>query len=52
MEELNLFSRRDFLGKGSAALGLSSALWSGGCESFYELINNRPTRRNIQELSL
>jgi tyrosinase len=52
MEEINLFSRRDFLGKASAALGAGFSLWAGGCESCSQQINNRPTRKNIQELSL
>lgn len=52
MDELELFSRRDFLSKAGAAVGASFALWAGGCESCSQQIHNRPTRRNIQELSL
>src|SRR5690349_14864997 len=48
MQEFNWFSRRDFL-KG---LGLTSlALATGACESCYNKIKNRPTRRNIANLA-
>ena len=50
MEDLSLFSRRDFL-KDAGGFGLASfALWAGGCESCLQQIQNRPTRKNIQEL--
>lgn len=50
MEDLSLFSRRDFL-KDASVLGLASAaFWAGGCESCQQLIQNRPTRKNIQTL--
>jgi tyrosinase len=50
MEDLSLFSRRDFM-KGATALGITGlALWSGACESACEKIKNRPTRRNIANL--
>jgi len=48
MQEFNWFSRRDFL-KG---LGLTSlAVATGACESCYNQIKNRPTRRNIANLA-
>jgi tyrosinase len=48
---LSVVSRRDFL-KGAGAFSAASlALWSGGCESCLRQIANRPTRRNIAELS-
>ena len=51
MEDLSLFSRRDFM-KGATALGITGlALWSGACESACEKIKNRPTRRNIANLA-
>jgi tyrosinase len=48
MQEFNWFSRRDFL-KG---MGLTSlALATGACESCYNKIKDRPTRRNIANLA-
>lgn len=48
MQDFNWFSRRDFL-KG---LGLTSlAVATGACESCYNQIKNRPTRRNIANLA-
>jgi len=50
MEDLSLFNRRDFV-KGAGALGITGiALWSGGCESWWNKIKDRPTRRNIANL--
>ena len=50
MDYLNLLSRRDFL-KEAGLLGLvGTAYWAGGCESCQQQIQNRPTRKNIQEL--
>ena len=50
MDDLSLFSRRDFL-KDAGTLSLASlALWAGGCESCLQQIQNRPTRKNIQTL--
>ncbi len=50
MDYLNLLSRRDFL-KEAGLLGLvGTAHWAGGCESCQQQIQNRPTRKNIQEL--
>jgi len=44
------FSRRDFL-RGAGAFSVTSlALWTGGCESCFKQIENRPTRRNISNL--
>lgn len=51
MEDLSFFSRREFL-KGAGALGITGvALWSGACESACKKIRERPTRRNIANLS-
>ena len=48
MQDFNWFSRRDFL-KG---MGLTSlAIATGACESCYNQIKNRPTRRNIANLA-
>jgi len=50
MKDLSFFSRRDFM-KGAGALGITGvALWSGGCEHWWEKIKDRPTRRNIANL--
>jgi tyrosinase len=54
MEDVSLFSRRDFL-KGLGAFSAANlALWAGGCESCLQQIQtqiqNRPTRKNIQTL--
>jgi tyrosinase len=47
MQDLFSFSRRDLL-KGAGVLSAAGlALWAGGCEK----IKNRPTRRNISNLS-
>lgn len=47
----SFLSRRDFL-KGAAAFGAANlALWTGGCESCVQQIQQRPTRRNIQNLA-
>jgi tyrosinase len=51
MYDFDLLSRRDFM-KGASAFGAASLIaWAGGCESCQRQIENRPTRRNIQELS-
>ena len=51
MKDLSFFSRRDFM-KGAGALGITgAALWSGGCESWWKKIKDRPTRRNIANLA-
>lgn len=51
MKDLSLFSRRDFL-RGAGAFGaVGLAMWTGGCESCVQQIQNRPTRRNISNLS-
>jgi tyrosinase len=54
MEDFNLFSRRDFLKDLGAFSAVSLAFWTGGCESCIQqiqnLIQNRPTRKNIQTL--
>jgi len=50
MENLDFWTRRDFM-KGATALGITGvALWSGACESACNKIKNRPTRRNIANL--
>jgi tyrosinase len=50
MEDLNFFSRRDFL-RGVGALSAATlTIWAGGCESCKRQIENRPTRRNIANL--
>jgi tyrosinase len=50
MEDLSFFTRRDFM-RGAGALGITGvALWSGGCESWWKKIKDRPTRRNIANL--
>jgi tyrosinase len=51
MEDLSLFSRRDFLKEVGAFSAASLAFWAGGCESCVQQIQHRPTRRNIQNLS-
>jgi tyrosinase len=51
MEELALFSRRDFLKSVGALSAAGFALWAGGCESCSMQIANRPTRRNISNLA-
>ncbi|MBC8029111.1 MAG: tyrosinase family protein [Pyrinomonadaceae bacterium] len=51
MKDLSFFTRRDFM-KGAGALGITGvALWSGGCESWWKKIKDRPTRRNIANLA-
>jgi len=50
MEDLSLFSRRDFLKEVGVLSAASLALWAGGCESCVQQIQNRPTRKNIQNL--
>ena len=51
MLDVNSFSRRDFL-KGATALGITSmAIATGACESCYNKIKERPTRRNIANLA-
>jgi tyrosinase len=51
MLDVNSFSRRDFL-KGATALGLTGmAIATGACESCYNKIKERPTRRNIANLA-
>jgi len=50
MEDLSLFSRRDFLKELGAFSAANLALWAGGCESCSQQIQNRPTRKNIQNL--
>ena len=50
MKDLSFFKRRDFI-KGAGALGITGvALWTGGCESWWKKIKDRPTRRNIANL--
>jgi len=54
MEHINAISRREFIRCVSAAGAASMSLWAGGCEACLQQINqqiqNRPTRKNIQEL--
>lgn len=51
MSDARALLRRDFL-KEMGLLGVGGvALWAGGCESCQQLIQNRPTRRNIQNLA-
>ena len=50
MENLSLFSRRDFLKDVGLVSLTGAAFWAGGCESCQQQIQNRPTRKNIQEL--
>jgi tyrosinase len=51
MEDLTLFSRRDFL-RGAGAFGAAAlTLWTGGCEACWKQIRERPVRRNISYLS-
>ena len=50
MEDLSLFSRRDFLKEVGVFSAASLALWAGGCESCVQQVQNRPTRKNIQTL--
>ncbi|HMD98693.1 MAG TPA: tyrosinase family protein [Terriglobia bacterium] len=50
MEDLSLFSRRDFLRGVGAFSAASLGFWAGGCESCVQQIQNRPTRKNIQTL--
>jgi tyrosinase len=50
MQNPILFDRRNFI-KGAGALGVSAvALWSGGCDSWWQKIKDRPTRKNIANL--
>ena len=43
MKDLSFFSRRDFM-KGAGALGITGvALWSGGCEHWWQKIKDRPS---------
>lgn len=59
MEDLSvlssLFSRREFLRGLGAFSAASLSIWAGGCEAcltqLQQQIANRPTRRNIQNLS-
>ena len=51
MEDLGLFSRRDFL-RGVGAAGVTGlTLWAGGCDACRTQIEHRPTRRNIANLA-
>ena len=51
MQDINLFSRRDFV-KGASALGLTAlAVGTGACEACWKKIKERPTRRNIANLA-
>jgi tyrosinase len=50
VEDLSLFSRRDFLKDAGLVSLAGAAFWAGGCESCQQLIQNRPTRKNIQTL--
>jgi tyrosinase len=51
MQDMNLFSRRDFM-RGAGALGLTSlAIATGACEACLKKIKERPTRRNIANLA-
>jgi tyrosinase len=47
----NSFSRRNFIAGASAFAAFNMAFWSGGCEGCLKQIKNRPTRRNIANLS-
>ncbi|HTZ60253.1 MAG TPA: tyrosinase family protein [Acidobacteriaceae bacterium] len=47
----NLLNRREFVAGASALAAFSMAFWTGGCEACLKEIENRPTRRNIAELS-
>lgn len=51
MENRHRSSRRDFLKDVGAFSAASLALWAGGCDSCQQQIQNRPTRRNISNLS-
>ncbi len=44
-------SRREFVSRASALAAFSLAFWTGGCEGCLEQIENRPTRKNIANLS-
>ena len=46
----SLLSRRDFIRELGALSAASLTFWAGGCESCVRQIQNRPTRKNIQEL--
>ena len=46
----SLLSRRDFIRELGALTAASLSFWAGGCESCVRQIQNRPTRKNIQEL--
>jgi tyrosinase len=48
---LNSLSRRNFIAGASAFAAFNMAFWSGGCEGCLNRIKNRPTRRNIANLS-
>ena len=51
MEDLSIFSRRDFM-RGLGAFGATTlTLWLGGCEACLTQIQNRPTRKNIANLA-
>ena len=50
MENLDVFSRRDFLRGAGAFSSLALTLWLGGCEACWKQIQNRPIRKNIQNL--
>jgi tyrosinase len=54
MEHINAISRREFIRCVSVAGAAGLSLWAGGCEGCLQQINqqiqNRPTRKNIQEL--
>ena len=50
MGKLDIFSRRDFLKEVAAVSAANLVVWAGGCESCVQQIQNRPTRKNIQEL--
>jgi hypothetical protein len=51
MEDLSLFSRRDFLKAVGALSATTLNLWGGGCEACWKQIQNRPMRKNISNLS-
>ena len=51
MDDIDLFSRRDFLKGAGAFSSLALTLWLGGCEACWERIRNRPMRKNIQNLA-
>jgi tyrosinase len=51
MEDLNALLRRDFLKEMGLVGAAGLAIWAGGCEGCQQQIQNRPMRKNIQNLS-